>query len=49
LVVGGATSREVGEQLFLSRRTVDNHLQRIYGKLGVSGRQGLAEYLASAD
>lgn len=45
LVVRGATSREVAEQLFLSRRTVDNHLQRIYAKLGISGRQGLAQHL----
>lgn len=46
LAAGGLTSREIGERLFVSARTVDNHLQRIYLKLGVSGRGALAEHLA---
>jgi DNA-binding CsgD family transcriptional regulator len=29
----------------VSRRTVDNHLHRIYAKLGVMGRDELAEAL----
>jgi DNA-binding CsgD family transcriptional regulator len=39
------SSREIAERLYLSARTVDNHLQRIYSKLGVSGRAQLAEAL----
>lgn len=35
-------SREIAERLGLSVRTVDNHLARIYRKLGVSGRDELA-------
>ncbi|GAA3660079.1 LuxR C-terminal-related transcriptional regulator [Nocardioides ginsengisoli] len=42
LAAGGATSKEIAAQLFLSSRTVDNHLQSVYTKLGVSGRQELA-------
>jgi len=35
-------SKAIAEKLFLSVRTVDNHLQRAYEKLGVSGRDALA-------
>jgi len=39
------TSKEIAERLFVSVRTVDNHLQRAYMKLGVTGRSELAERL----
>jgi DNA-binding CsgD family transcriptional regulator len=39
----GLTSQEIATQLFLSVRTVDNHLQSSYGKLGVAGRRELAQ------
>ncbi|MDP3892230.1 LuxR family transcriptional regulator, partial [Nocardioides sp.] len=42
LAAAGATSKEIAAQLFVSSRTVDNHLQSVYTKLGVSGRQELA-------
>ncbi len=38
-------SREIGERLGLSVRTVDNHLARVYRKLGVGGRDELAGLL----
>ena len=47
LAVEGLTSREIGARLFLSFRTVENHLQRIYTKLGVTGRAELVVALAS--
>jgi DNA-binding NarL/FixJ family response regulator len=46
LVTDGLTSREVAESLFLSVRTVDNHLSRIYDKLGIRSRTELADALA---
>jgi DNA-binding CsgD family transcriptional regulator len=45
LAAAGVPSKEIAEQLFLSARTVDNHLLRVYNKLGVSGRNELAAAL----
>lgn len=45
LAAAGVASREIADQLFLSPRTVENHLQRVYGKLGVSSRRELAPAL----
>jgi DNA-binding CsgD family transcriptional regulator len=42
----GRTSRQIAEDLVLSVRTVDNHLQSAYTKLGVTGRDQLAALLA---
>ena len=39
------TSREIAERLGITTRTVDNLLGRVYVKLGVSGRQELADAL----
>lgn len=39
---GGATSKAIGQDLFLSTRTVDNHLRNVYAKLELDGRQALA-------
>ncbi|MFF0473684.1 LuxR C-terminal-related transcriptional regulator [Streptomyces sp. NPDC004284] len=41
----GRTSREIAEAYVLSVRTVENHLGRIYRKLGVTGRADLADVL----
>jgi DNA-binding CsgD family transcriptional regulator len=38
LVVGGLTNRQVGERLFVSRRTVETHLGHVFQKLGFSTR-----------
>jgi DNA-binding CsgD family transcriptional regulator len=45
LVAAGQTNREVAAALFLSERTVESHLTRVYTKLGVRSRTELARVL----
>ena len=45
LAAARRSSREIAAHLYLSVRTVDNHLQSIYSKLGVAGREELARAL----
>jgi DNA-binding CsgD family transcriptional regulator len=47
LAAEGTPSKEIAQILTLSTRTVDNHLQRIYSKLGVTTRQQLARALSA--
>jgi DNA-binding CsgD family transcriptional regulator len=42
LVAKGKTNKEVAAQLFITPRTVEGHLTRIYAKLGVRSRAELA-------
>ena len=42
LAAEGLTNRQIGERLFVSRRTVATHLEHIFQKLGVSTRARLA-------
>jgi DNA-binding CsgD family transcriptional regulator len=44
LVAQGMTDRQVAEQLFLSPRTVNQHLRSIYNKLGVSSRTAATHF-----
>jgi len=46
LVADGMSTKEVAERLFLSARTVSNHLQNAYTKLGISKRSELAAALS---
>lgn len=48
LAAEGRTSPEIADQLVVSVRTVDNHLARVYRKLGIAGRQELAYVLLGA-
>ena len=45
LVAAGRTNREVAAELFLSVKTVEANLSRIYRKLGVRSRTELASRL----
>jgi DNA-binding CsgD family transcriptional regulator len=47
LVAEGKTNREVAAALFLSDRTVEGHLSRIFGKLGIRHRTELVRVLAA--
>ena len=37
----GLTNADIGGQLFLSPRTVEYHLHKVFGKLGIDARSGL--------
>jgi DNA-binding CsgD family transcriptional regulator len=47
LAAAGRSSGDIANGLFLSRRTVDNHLMRVYVKLGVIGRGQLRAALTA--
>jgi DNA-binding CsgD family transcriptional regulator/tetratricopeptide (TPR) repeat protein len=49
LAVGGRTSTEIGTQLFLSTRTVEWHLSKVYTKLGIGSRRELRQALTTLD
>ena len=53
LVAAGLSNRQIAEMLFISRRTVDAHLEHIFGKLGITSRVMLTiqlrEHSAAAD
>jgi DNA-binding CsgD family transcriptional regulator len=48
MAAAGLTNRQIGERLFLSRRTIGAHLYHIFPKLGISSRAQLAAALADA-
>jgi DNA-binding CsgD family transcriptional regulator len=45
----GLSNPEIGARLFLSPRTVEWHLKKVFTKLGISSRMGLHEALPSAE
>jgi DNA-binding CsgD family transcriptional regulator len=46
LAADGQTNSEIGAQLFLSPRTVEWHLTKMFGKLGISSRKELRSALS---
>jgi DNA-binding CsgD family transcriptional regulator len=46
LAADGQTNPEIGAQLFLSPRTVEWHLGKVFGKLGISSRKDLRPALS---
>ncbi len=49
LAATGRTVRQVGDELFISPKTVEANLTRVYRKLGLSGRVELANWVAALD
>jgi ATP/maltotriose-dependent transcriptional regulator MalT len=47
LAAAGLANKEIAARLTVSVRTVENHLQRVYEKLGVARRADLAQALSS--
>ena len=47
MVTQGLTNGVIAQRLYLSRRTVESHLYRVYPKLGVSSRAQLLSLLGS--
>ncbi|WP_347877051.1 AAA family ATPase [Micromonospora sp. KC606] len=44
----GQTNQQIGSRLFITVSTVEQHLTRVYRKMGIRGRSQLAEQLASS-
>jgi DNA-binding CsgD family transcriptional regulator len=49
LVATGQTNKEIAAQLFLSPRTIDYHLRKIFAKLGISARAELIRLNVGTD
>jgi DNA-binding CsgD family transcriptional regulator len=47
LAAGGLSSDAIAERLFVSVRTVDNHIQHVYQKLGIASRKELSAALGA--
>ncbi len=45
LLASGLTNAQIGERLFISPRTVNAHLYRIYNKLGLTSRSAAIRYV----
>jgi len=41
MAADGQTNRQIAEELYVTAKTVENHLTRVYGKLGVNSRTAL--------
>jgi DNA-binding CsgD family transcriptional regulator len=49
LAAGGLSNKQIAERLFLSARTVSDHLHKIFPKLGIASRAALRDALGDVD
>jgi DNA-binding CsgD family transcriptional regulator len=49
LALAGRTNPEIGAELFISPRTVEWHLKKVFMKLGISSRKGLRDALPARE
>ena len=49
LAVAGRTNPEIGAELFISPRTVEWHMKKVFTKLGITSRKGLRDVLPARD
>jgi DNA-binding CsgD family transcriptional regulator len=50
LIAGGRTNGEIAARLFLAEKTVKNHVNRIYSKLGVDSRDAaITQWLGAGE
>jgi DNA-binding CsgD family transcriptional regulator len=49
LASGGLTNKQIGQKLFISHRTVGDHLYKIFPKLGITSRAALRDALTAYD
>ncbi|MNL85746.1 Transcriptional regulatory protein DevR (DosR) [compost metagenome] len=48
MLVKGATHEQIAERIFMSKRTVDNYLRKIYDKWGAKSRtEALEKFIKS--
>lgn len=47
LIIEGVTYKQIAERLFISPKTVDNHIQNIYKKLNVNSKMQLSNFVRS--
>ena len=47
LIIEGVTYKQIAEKLFISPKTVDNHVQNIYKKLNVNTKMQLSNFVRS--
>lgn len=49
LVARGMTNRDIAERLVVSTRTVEGHVYRMFAKLNITDREGLAALIRGND